>query len=318
MKYREMDQPLRGIVPPLVTPLAEADRLDVAGLERLLDHVLAGGVHGLFLLGTCGEGPSLSRAVQCEVIDRVCLQVDGRIPVLVSVTDTALAESLAQADYAAAAGAAAVVVAPPYYYPLEQAELARHIELLAAQSPLPVVLYNTPSLTKAAFELDTVERLLQVDHIVGLKDSSGDLDYFGRTCGLKQQRPDWSVMMGPEELLVDALALGADGGVSGGANVWPRLFVELYEAAVAGRNEIVRERAGQVLALGRIYDTAPLRVTSVIKGLKTALAVRGICDDLTAEPLQRSTPAARRHIEAVLADLGIAPIAAEQATREPR
>lgn len=305
MKYREMDQPLRGIVPPLVTPLAEADRLDVPGLERLLEHILGGGVHGLFLLGTCGEGPSLSRAVQSEVIDRVCQQVDGRVPVLVSITHTATAESLAQADYAATAGAAAVVVAPPYYYPLEQSELADQVERLAAQSPLPVVLYNTPSLTKTAFELPTLERLLQIEQIMGLKDSCGDLKYFGQACQLKRQRPDWSVLMGPEELLAEALALGADGGVSGGANIWPRLFVELYKAAVAGREDVVAERAAQVLALGKVYDTAPQRVTSVIKGLKTSLAMLGICDDLTAEPLERSTAAARSHIEAVLAGLGL-------------
>src|SRR6266498_2581114 len=103
--------PLRGIIPPMITPLRQRDELDIAGLERLIEHILAGGVHGLFILGTSGEGPSLSYARRREVIDRTCRQVNSRVPVLVGITDTAFVESVKLAQYCAAAGASAAVAA---------------------------------------------------------------------------------------------------------------------------------------------------------------------------------------------------------------
>ena len=108
---------------PMVTPLVARDTLDVEGLERLVEHILAGGVAGLFVLGTTGEAPSLSYPLRREVIDRVCRQVDGRVPVLVGVTDTSFVESVRLAGHAADAGASAVVLSAPYYFPAGQPEL---------------------------------------------------------------------------------------------------------------------------------------------------------------------------------------------------
>ena len=118
-----MNAPLTGIVPPMITPLSGRDQLDVAGLERLIERILAGGVNGLFILGTTGEGPSLSYRLRRELIERVSRQVNGRVPILVGATDTAFVESVNVAKIAADAGAAAVVVAPPYYLPEGQPEL---------------------------------------------------------------------------------------------------------------------------------------------------------------------------------------------------
>ena len=99
--------------------------------------------------------------------------------------------------------------------------------------PLPVTLYNMPSLTRTSFELATVRRLLDEPSIVGMKDSSGDLAYFEKVRELSRERDDWSLLVGQEHLLAQALERGADGGVCGGANVWPQLFVQIYEAALA-------------------------------------------------------------------------------------
>src|SRR5580693_3531585 len=110
-----MKLPLTGIVPPMVTPLRGRDELDVGGLEKLLEHILAGGVSGLFILGTTGEGPSLSYRLRRELIDRVRRQVNHRVPILVGITDTAFVESVNVARCAADSGADAVVAAPPYY-----------------------------------------------------------------------------------------------------------------------------------------------------------------------------------------------------------
>src|SRR5262245_51773943 len=115
--------PLAGIFPPIVTPLRDRDTLDVDALERLIEHVLGGGVDGLFLLGSTGEGPGLSHRLRMDVVERGCRVVAGRVPVLVGVTDTSFAESLRLASCAAAAGAQAVVLAPPSYFPASQEEL---------------------------------------------------------------------------------------------------------------------------------------------------------------------------------------------------
>src|SRR5437867_968915 len=112
-----MNLPLTGIVPPLVTPLRDRDALDLAGLEKLIEHVLGGGVSGLFVLGTTGEGPSLSYRLRRELVERVCKQVNRRVPVLVGITDTAFVESVNVARASADAGADGLVVAPPYYLP---------------------------------------------------------------------------------------------------------------------------------------------------------------------------------------------------------
>ena len=89
-----MNKALKGIIPPVISPLKGENKLDNVGFERLIEHILFGGVHGLFILGTSGEGPSLSYHLRNEIIDMVFSQVDGRVPVLVGITDTAFTESI--------------------------------------------------------------------------------------------------------------------------------------------------------------------------------------------------------------------------------
>ena len=130
-----MTTPVTGIVPPMITPLRDRDALDVPGLERLVEHLLAGGVSGLFVLGTTGEGSSLSYRLRRELVALVCRQVRGRVPVLVGITDTAVVESLNLARFAADAGATAVVAAPPYYLPGGQPELQEYLAHLVPELP---------------------------------------------------------------------------------------------------------------------------------------------------------------------------------------
>jgi len=225
---------IKGIIPPLITPLLDRDRLDIEGLDRLVDHVIAGGVSGLFILGTTGEAPSLSYRLRREVIQRVCTQTKDRVPVLVAITDTAFVESVNLAKFAAGAGASALVVSTPYYFPAGQTELIEYVSHLVAELPLPLMLYNMPSLTKVQFEIDSLKTLSDLKGIVGVKDSSGDLEYFERLVQLRLIREDWSFYMGPEHLMIPAVQMGGQGGVNGGANVFPGLFVQACQAASLG------------------------------------------------------------------------------------
>jgi 4-hydroxy-tetrahydrodipicolinate synthase len=288
----------------MVTPLADRDTLDAPGLERLVEHILAGGVRGLFILGTTGEGPSLSYRLRRELIQRTCRQVAGRVPVLVGITDTALVESLALARHAAEAGAQAVVLAPPYYFPAGQSELLAYVQHLTAELPLPLFLYNMPMMTKMVFAPKTIRRLLQNERIIGVKDSSGDLAYFSEVLAIARERPDWSVLIGPEHLLAEAVARGGHGGVNGGANLHPRLFVELHEAAARGSAAKVAELQEQVLKLGRIYQVGR-HASAVIKGLKCGLSLLGICDDCLAEPFRRFEEPERAQVRQLLVEIGL-------------
>lgn len=311
MNSRKFPNPLCGIVPPFVTPLMGRDQLDLPGLERLIEHVIAGGVHGLFILGTSGEAPSLSYRLRREIITRICCQVHGRLPVLVGITDTSLVEAVSLARHAAEAGAQALVTAPPYYFPAGQPELIDFVHQLLPELPLPLYLYNMPQMTKVQFEPDTLRQLAQLVGIVGIKDSSGNLEYFRQLVEVAQARPDWRLFIGPEHLLVDALRLGGHGGVNGGALIDPGLFVGLYEAERRGDQARVTELQQRLQRLGEIYAVGR-HASTVIKGMKCALSLLGICSDEMAAPFLRFAAPERERVRAVLVALDLLPAAARE------
>jgi 4-hydroxy-tetrahydrodipicolinate synthase len=305
MSNTHLPRPLCGIIPPLATPLLDEDRLDHAGLERLVEHVLAGGVHGLFLLGSTGEGPALSYRLRRELVERVGEQVAGRVPLLVGITDTSFAEAVQMAEWAGNCGAAAVVAAPPYYFAASQAELAAYFGQLAAAVGLPLFLYNMPAHVKVHIEPDTVARLLEVPAVVGLKDSSAQMITFHRLRQITGARADFTLLMGPEELLAEGVLLGAHGGICGGANIAPRLYVDLFDAARHGDLTTVRTLQERVLRLSSaLYAVAP-GVSGYLSGLKCALSCLGLCDDYVAQPFRGFGPAQRRLIAQRLEQLGL-------------
>ncbi|MCX7805151.1 MAG: dihydrodipicolinate synthase family protein [Planctomycetota bacterium] len=296
----------RGIFPPMVTPLKGRDELDASGLERLVEHLIGGGVRGIFVLGSTGEAPSLSYRLRRELVGRVCRQVGGRVPVLVGITDTSFVESVEMARFAAEAGAAAVVLAPPYYFPAGQPELLEYLQHLAPEMPLPVFLYNMPAYTKLFFEPDTVLRAADLPNVAGIKDSSGNMTYFHRLLGLFRNRPSFALLVGPEELLVESVLLGGHGGVCGGANLCPGLYVKAFEAAASGDLPRARALHERIMAISRAVYGVGRYGSSYLKGLKCALSILGICDDFLAEPFHRFREPERAKIRQAIEELGIA------------
>lgn len=302
------NQQFRGIIPPMVTPLKEWDTLDQDGMVRLIDHILSGGVHGLFLLGTTGEAPSLSHRLRKEIIQRALDQIKERIPVLVGITDTSFDESINLAEYAAEKGASAVVLAPPYYFPAGQLELLEYLEHLVPRLPLPLFLYNMPTHTKLFFEPETVKAASEIPGVIGLKDSSANMVYFHQLQQIFKDQNDFRLFIGPEELLGETLVLGGHGGVCGGGNLIPELYVELYEKSIEGdfkKIGILHERIMQISTT--IYSVGKYK-SSYLKGLKCSLALMGICDDFMAEPFHRFRVSERNVIRQYLIDLGLSPV----------
>lgn len=296
--------PLRGVIPPMVTPLSQDRRLDVGGLERLVAHILDGGVYGLFLLGTTGEATDLEYGLRRELVERTCTLVAGRVPVLVGITDTVFDESVKMALFARDCGAAALVAAPPYYFAAGQPELLSYYRKLADALPLPLFLYNMPSQVKVSISVQTLVELSKHPNIVGLKDSSGNIGYFNACRYAMRERPGFSVLMGPEEAMGEAVLMGASGGVAGGANIFPRLFVDLYNAALARDVHRVRTLQERVMKASSLLYGVGHHNSSFVKGVKCALSLMGVCGDTLAEPREPFNAADRERIRASLVELG--------------
>jgi len=195
-----ISEKINGIIPPLVTPLTNNLDLDPEALIRLIEHVLKGGVNGVFLLGTIGENASLTNEIRRQVIAVAIEAVSKRIPVLVNITSPSYKESLQLAAYSWDQGADYVVLAPPFYYNMNQAELITYAEMIANNVPVPLILYNAPQYTKTGIEPESVEKLSKHKNIVGIKDSSGSMLYIHELLGFKKDN-NFSILVGPEMLL---------------------------------------------------------------------------------------------------------------------
>ena len=222
------------------------------------------------------------------------------------VTDTSIVESIRLARVAAESGADGVVSAPPYYFAPGQPELAQFYEELVPQLPLPVFLYNMPSHVKVSFAPDTVRRIAQNPQVVGFKDSSANAVYFQSVLYKMRERPDFAMLVGPEEITGECVLLGAHGGINGGANMFPELYVAMYDAAKAGHLQRIIQLQQLIMQISTTIYTVGKHGSSYLKGLKCALSLLGIIkDDFVASPFYKFDPPERDKISKALAALPI-------------
>lgn len=305
MQTNSSSKSIHGIIPPIVTPLLSQDKLDIEGMERLIEHLVDAGVHGIFVLGSTGEGPSLCYELRYELIECVCKLVRNRVPVLVGITDTSFTESVNLANKASQAGADAAVTAPPYYFPISQSELLEYIRNLTYKIQLPLILYNIPSFAKTSFTPETVKAAADIDGVIGLKDSSKNRDYVRKIQSLFEGRPKFTLLMGQEVFTAEAILSGWHGGVPGGAMLAPKVYVDLYNACISKDMPKIEALQQKVLFIcNNIYRVGGENF-SYIKGIKCALSCMGICSDVMAEPFERFGSAERDVIRGYLGELGI-------------
>lgn len=298
--------PLSGIIPPLVTPLSGNDTLDVESLENLIEHLIAGGVHGLFILGTTGEEQSLSYRLRQQMIKETCRINNGRLPVLACITDTSIVESTNLAKMAADCGVAAVVSAAPYYFATGQPELVEFYEDLLQDLPLPLFLYNMPSHVKVNFAPATIRRIAENENVIGFKDSSANIPYFQSVMYAMRERPDFAMLMGPEEVTGECVMLGAHGGINGGANMFPELYVAMYNAAKEGNIARVRHLQSFIMQISTSIYSVGQHGSSYLKGLKCACSLLGVIkDDFVAAPFHKFNAPERARIQQALDALPI-------------
>lgn len=181
--------------------------------------------------------------------------------------------------------------------------LPKYLRHLVPELPLPLCLYNIPGLTNVTFEPETVRRAMDDPRIIGFKDSSGNMTSFHRIAALLKHRPDWSLLKGPEELLPDAVFAGGHGGINGGANLFPSLYVKLYAAARAAEMETVRTLHRNVMSISeRLYRVGSYP-SALIASLKCALSLRGICDDFLADPARHFQEPQRERVRKILGEI---------------
>ncbi len=237
----------RGVFPALLTPFTDdGERIDAAALRAHIAWLIAHGVHGLMPAGSTGEGPLLTLAERQQLLEVVVDAAAGRVPVLAHIGAITTRETIALVRHARDCGAQAASVVTPYYFRVPDEALIAHACRVAEAAPdLPIFLYNIPQNTGNALSRAVVEAIIaRCPNVVGVKDSSDALDAIVRFTTVADGR--FQVLCGSDRLLCDALQAGAQGSVSGNANLFPEIVVGLWEAFARGDLASARERQQQL------------------------------------------------------------------------
>lgn len=300
---------LRGVIPPLCTPLTAQGEVDVVSLERLCGFLLEAGVHGLFTGGSTGEAGQLTDSARATVLSTVAGVVAGQVPVLAGVIDTGTPRVIEHALAAGKLGADAVVATAPFYVKAGPAEVAAHYRAIAASVDVPVIAYDIPSNVGYKLPAGLIADLAHEGVITALKDSSGDMESFRRVLAATSDVGFWC-LTGSETLTDLALAAGAHGVVPGLGNVDPHGYLRLYSAAHTGRWDEARaeqERLTRLFTIIEVADRTRIGPGSAALGaFKAALKLRGVIAHAgTVAPLLPLLPAEIDEIAAIVAGAGI-------------
>ena len=272
----------------------------------MVRHLVGGGVDGIFLLGTTGEGPHLSYAIRTELVRVTCQEVArlSDIPVLVGISETDIEGAIAFAKECRSLGASAVVATTPYYFKPTQEECVAWFAEFADRLPLPLVIYDMPAHTDTVISPETVARLAAHPNIVALKDSSSIIALFNKfKIALEPFRDRFSLFMGPDEALGEAVLMGTDGGVCTGANLWPAQFKALLLAARAGDIGAVRRlQRFTTMSSYLLYGIGEGQI-GFLKGVKCALAEMGLIQNVLAPPFAPFGGKERARVRAALKKL---------------
>jgi 4-hydroxy-tetrahydrodipicolinate synthase len=299
-----------GIIPPLLTPRTDSGEIDRAGISALVDHLVAGGVHGIFVLGSSGEVPYLTEAERDLVLETALEAAAGRVPVLVGISEQTTVRVLAEADRLLAIGGDAAVVTTPFYALSDAAEVERHLRTVADHIDVPLFAYDVPVRTHMKMPFDVLVRLAEEGVLAGVKDSSGDDISFRRLLLATEHLPDFAVFTGHEVVTDGAMLGGAAGIVPGLGNVDPAGYVRIFDAARAGDWAAVVAEQDRLARLFEITGAAtPGRVSAGAAGLggfKTALRLMGVIgSNRMAEPMEALDAAEAERVREIVTAAGL-------------
>ena len=230
----------------MVTPFNPNGNIDWTGFEKLIQHLISGGVDYLVVLGTTGETPVLSKSEKNDLIRFTYEQVNMRVPVVVGVGGNDTRQVIEDLYQLPLEQATAILSAAPYYNKPSQEGLFQHYNHLAAASPKPLILYNVPGRTGRNMTTATTLRLArEVQNIIGVKEASGDMQ---QCLDILRGRPDgFLVLSGDDALALPQLACGMDGVISVAANAYPQLFSNMVRACLSGDFSAARDINNQLM-----------------------------------------------------------------------
>jgi len=220
---------ITGIIPAMITPFTGTGEVDFKGIRENVDFLIENGVAQVMCLGSTGEAATLTREECLRVIEATVEAAAGRVPVMAGTGATSTREVIERTKEAKSAGASSVMIVTPFYEIPTQEGLYRHYAAIAEAVDIPIVLYNIPPHTQVEIEPETLARLAEIDNVVALKDSSGNLSYFAEVMRLAGDKI--SVLTGGDDITLPCFALGCHGAILALANIAPRMVVDLYQAA---------------------------------------------------------------------------------------
>jgi 4-hydroxy-tetrahydrodipicolinate synthase len=290
---------IRGIIPPVATPMLANEDVDLPRLKWFIDHLIKEGVHGIFVLGTNSEFYALDEKEKQEVIATAVAHVNHRVPVYAGTGAETTREAVRLTKMAEREGVDGVSVITPYFVNPSQQEICDHYRRIAEHTKLPVVLYNNPATCGGVkIDVDSVARLAEVPNILAMKDSSGDLQ---NTVECIRVVPDrFSVMMGRDTLIYSALQMGAKGAVPATANIAPGLVVKIYETFMKG--DYAASKTAQ-LQLNPVRHS--LTLGTAPGGVKAALTLLGRSIGPSRSPVAPLSPEKQQKMRAALQQGGL-------------
>jgi len=275
-----MKMTLQGIICALITPLTEQEKIDLRGVDQLLERVIGGGINTLLALGSTGEQAMLRDAEKQRMLQAVKSALPAGVALIVGTGDTGTERAIDNAKMAQDAGADAVIVTPPSYYPFADGSLQEYYERIAEAIALPVILYNISRFTGNKLSQELVTKLSADQRIIGIKDSDRDMDYFRQLLKLTQAHKHFAVIQGSDRLLVESFVAGSPAGVSVTANIYPELTVSLYEQCRRGDSvgaQTLQQRNLELVKVIIRHGCFPVE-------LKTAAAGLGLCQAMASSP----------------------------------
>jgi 4-hydroxy-tetrahydrodipicolinate synthase len=289
---------VKGIIVAMVTPLKEDESLDEEGLRALINYLIEGGVHGIFCCGSQGEIYSLTDEERRKVIDITVDEVNGRVPVYAGTGEITTEKVIRLTKYAKDAGADAASIVTPYFIKPSSHELYMHYKRIAEAVDIPIILYNNPDRTGVNLDAQTVSRLAEIDNIIGIKDSSGDLTLTAEYIRLTPE--DFAVIAGRDSLILATLLYGGKAAIAATANVAPKLVVEIYESYIKGDLKRAREAQFKLLPLRTAFSLGTFPVV-----VKEAMKMIGKPAGPAKSPVGSMSEENRKKLASVLQDLGL-------------
>lgn len=298
-----------GVIPPLLTPRTADGALDIPSLRRLIDHLIDGGVDGIFALGSSSEVLYLTNEERETVLTTCVDAIAGRVPLIVGINDMTTARVIDEAQRLLAIGGDAIVVTSQFYAIDNAFEEERHFRAIADAVDVPVFAYDVPVRTKQKLPLPLLTKLAREGVIAGVKDSSGDDVSFRQLVLATRDIDGFAAFTGHEVVCDGAMLSGAAGLVPGLGNVDPAGYKRLYEAARAGDWETARTEQDR---LARLFDIVFVETPSVSGGaaglgaFKTALQVMGVLDSNTmSQPMETLGDTETQRIRTIVESVGL-------------